>query len=251
MEALKKLLENEVKKRNTYCEISRDKPDPLFIARKYQDEWISLLCALYSYGNARSIVSFLETVDFSLLESGEKEITKAFQNSYYRFQNKDDVINSFLTIKRAKEHYGSAQNLFLQGYGKSRNVIEGIYALIENLRKVNTYSSKGYDFLFAKIPKRLTTKGVSPLKRWNMYLRWMVREDCLDMGLWERVRKRDLVIPLDTHTFAVSKKLGLLQRSVYDLHAALLLTEKLKEFDPHDPIKYDFALYRLGQEAII
>jgi uncharacterized protein (TIGR02757 family) len=74
----------------------------------------------------------------------------------------------------------------------------------------------------------------------------MVR-DGIDFGLWKRVEKKDLIIPLDTHTFNVSHKLGLLNRKTYDLESAILLTNKLKEFDKTDPVKYDFALYRIGQ----
>ena len=79
----------------------------------------------------------------------------------------------------------------------------------------------------------------------------MVRDDNLDMGLWKNVDKKDLILPLDTHTFKVSQKLGLLTRKTYDLKSAILITEKLKEFDENDPIKYDFAIYRLGQEKIL
>lgn len=75
--------------------------------------------------------------------------------------------------------------------------------------------------------------------------------DCLDLGLWKNVRTADLILPLDTHTFKVSQKLGLLERKNYDLKSALLITQKLKEFDVFDPIKYDFALYRLGQEKLL
>ena len=84
-----------------------------------------------------------------------------------------------------------------------------------------------------------------------MYLRWMVRHDELDMGLWSKIDKKDLLMPLDTHTFKVSQKLGLLSRKTYDMKATLELTERLKGFDLTDPIKYDFALYRLGQEKMV
>ena len=102
--------------------------------------------------------------------------------------------------------------------------------------------------MIGKIPK---AKPLSPYKRWNMYIRWMVRCDNIDFGLWKRVSKSDLIIPLDTHTFKVSKKLGLINRKTYDYKAAVLLTQKLKEFDKNDPVKYDFALYRLGQEGVV
>ena len=83
-----------------------------------------------------------------------------------------------------------------------------------------------------------------------MYLRWMIRDDNLDLGLWKNIDKKDLILPLDTHTFKVSQKLGLLTRKNYDLKSALLITDKLKEFDKLDPIKYDFSLYRIGQEKM-
>ena len=84
-----------------------------------------------------------------------------------------------------------------------------------------------------------------------MFLRWMVRSDELDLGLWNGVNKKDLILPLDTHTFKVSQKLGLLNRKTYDLKSALEITSALKKFDINDPIKYDFALYRIGQEKIL
>jgi uncharacterized protein (TIGR02757 family) len=83
-----------------------------------------------------------------------------------------------------------------------------------------------------------------------MYLRWMVRSDELDMGLWNGVDPSELIMPLDTHTFSVSRALGLLKRGQCDMRAAIELTETLKAFDPADPLKYDFALYRIGQEKI-
>jgi uncharacterized protein (TIGR02757 family) len=71
------------------------------------------------------------------------------------------------------------------------------------------------------------------------------------MGLWSDVDRADLIMPLDTHTFKVGQRLGLLKRKSYDLEAAIELTQTLKTFDATDPLKYDFALYRLGQEKLV
>ena len=79
----------------------------------------------------------------------------------------------------------------------------------------------------------------------------MVRKDNLDLGLWSKIDKKDLLLPLDTHTFKVSERLGLLKRKTYDMKAAIEITNRLRQFDKDDPIKYDFALYRLGQEKIV
>jgi len=71
------------------------------------------------------------------------------------------------------------------------------------------------------------------------------------MGLWSKIPTNALLMPLDTHTFQVSRKLGLLQRKTYDMRASIELTETLRGFDANDPIRYDFALYRIGQEGIV
>jgi uncharacterized protein (TIGR02757 family) len=125
--------------------------------------------------------------------------------------------------------------------------------LIQNITTINPYESRGYKFLISSPLKRdkqnnIKQVGNSPYKRYNMFLRWAVRKDNLDMGLWSDISTKDLILPLDTHTFKIGQKLGLLKRKTYDLKSAILLTNKLKEFDKNDPVKYDFAIYRLGQE---
>lgn len=255
LEKIKALLDNEVKLRNDIIELSADTPDPLMVAKKYNDEYIALICALFSYGNAKLIVKFLNSLDFDLLEQSDEVIQNSLKNHYYRFQNSDDVSALFIAIKRLKKE-NSLENIFKSAYDVNSDVLEGISKIIESILKVYEYSSKGYKFLVGTPPKRdknaaIKQIGNAPYKRYNMFLRWMVRKDNLDMGLWKNVDKKDLILPLDTHTFKVSLKLGLLTRKTYDLKSAILITETLKEFDKKDPIKYDFALYRIGQENIL
>ena len=245
---LKERLNREVALRNHADEVSYEKPDPILVARRDKEAYSSLVCALFGYGRADLIVRFLDSLDFSLLDADETEITKAFSSHYYRFQNSRDVSEFFMTLKRLKKEV-DLETLFLDGYAKENSVIHGVNSIITQMRSVNSYSSRGYDFLVSKQVHR--TKGASALKRWMMFLRWMVRDDETDFGLWKGVDEKDLIIPLDTHTFNVSQKLGLLNRKTYDLQAAIELTNKLREFDPEDPVKYDFALYRLGQEKIV
>jgi uncharacterized protein (TIGR02757 family) len=249
---LKIQLDIEVENRNHKDELSIDKPDPLWIAKKYNNEYIALICALFAYGNAKQIVKFLSSLDFDLLNKSEDEIKHSLHNKYYRFQTNDDLIALFIAIKRLKADY-SLEDIFYKGYINKGNVLEGIITIISALETIYPYKSQGYKFLIGSQPKldsqgNIKHIGNSPYKRYNMFLRWMVRCDNLDMGLWEKVDKKDLILPLDTHTFKVGQKLGLLTRKTYDLKSAILITDKLKEFDKNDPIKYDFALYRLGQE---
>jgi uncharacterized protein (TIGR02757 family) len=185
-------------------------------------------------------------LDMGLLDADEKVIRKTLSKHYYRFQNGEDVVQFFITLSRMKKET-SLNALFLLGYETNKDVIEGINMLLEKMLAVNPYRSRGYGFLIGKITTK--RKGSGALKRWNMYLRWMVRYDAIDMGLWSGVDTKDLLLPLDTHTFKMGHRFGLLKRKSYDLEAAWELTQKLKSFDKKDPIKYDFALYRLGQEG--
>lgn len=254
---LKEKLDFECSKRNCIGELCEKKPDPLIVATKYKNEYISLICALFAYGNAGQIVKFLNSLDFDLLQHDvdEATIVEKLKGKYYRFQTNEDVVAIFLAFKKIQK-IGTLEDIFYQGYSKNNNVIDGIEMIIKTIQDVQNYSSHGYDFFFGKGPKRdkngmIKTRGNSPYKRYNMFLRWMVRKDNIDLGLWKKVNKKDLILPLDTHTFKVSQQLGLLKKCPYDLNAAILITEKLKEFDISDPVKYDFAIYRIGQENIL
>lgn len=246
------LLNKEFDARNNSSELSFDKPDPLLIASKFTNEYAILLCALFAYGNAKQIVKFIDSLPFYIFDENKNyNLDSLLDNKYYRFQNNNDVIEIFKTFLNFKKHNISLLSLFLNGYKKNNNVIEGIDNIINEIYKINSYSSQGYSFLIGK-PSNGKTKGVSAFKRWNMFLRWMVRDDELDLGLWSKdINTSDLIMPLDTHTFNLGKSLGLIKRKTYDLESAIELTNSLKNLDYTDPVKYDFALYRLGQEKII
>lgn len=248
LQEVKALLDNEIAQRNNDSEITQDKLDPLWVAHRYQDEWVSLICALFAYGNVKAIVGFLESLDFSLLDASELEIKKTLATHYYRFQNAEDVSAFFIALARLKKRE-RLESIFKTAYQVEYNIFAGINALIEAIHKAYPYESRGYRFLIGKTITK--TKGNSCMKRWFLFLRWMVRHDCIDMGLWSEVNPAHLIMPLDTHTFNVSRRLGILKRKTYDLEAAVALTEVFKMYDKDDPIKYDFALYRLGQEKMV
>jgi uncharacterized protein (TIGR02757 family) len=248
MQEIKAMLDKEVKARDNHHELSYDKPDPLLIASRYKDESIALICALFAYGNAKQIVKFLDSLDFLLLEKSEDEIRAKLSKHYYRFQKGEDVIAIFITLKRLKE-IETIENIFYEGYKKEQNILDGLWNFITTIKEIYPYESRGYNFLIGSVPKKIGSAGT--YKRYMMFLRWMVRKDTLDMGLWSKIEKKDLLMPLDTHTFQVSLRLGLLKRKTYDMKALIELTERFKTFDKSDPIKYDFALYRLGQERVL
>ncbi|WP_456390470.1 TIGR02757 family protein [Hydrogenimonas sp.] len=242
--SLRNLLLREADRRNDTDELSGGAADPLQVAAQQRDDRAILLCALFGYGNAVAIVKFLRSLDFSLLNAKEPEIRQALDQHYYRFQSSEDVVQIFLTFSKIAS--GQLEEIFMEGYSKKRRVIDGVFVLLEYLYGLNEYRSRGYEFLLGKVPE--DKKPKSAYKRWMMFLRWMVRHDNVDLGRWKRVSPSDLIMPLDTHTFHVSRELGLLNRKSCDWKAAILLTEKLKSVCPEDPVRFDFALYRIGQE---
>ncbi len=104
-------------------------------------------------------------------------------------------------------------------------------------------------------PKRTQKHVATPTrkstcKRLNMFLRWMVRADDkgVDFGLWKQIKPSQLLMPLDVHVDRVARRFNLIERKQTDWKTVLELTEKLRQFDPKDPVKYDFALFGYGLE---
>lgn len=231
--------------------------------------YIALICALFAYGNVGAIVRFLDLLDFGLLDSREAIMASDFP--YYRFQNSTEVKLFFLSINDMIEQHK------LESLLKSHKQSTPIYCFINECisaiwQSASKYASvlkyqlpaqnantsnkdfNGFAFLVGTPIANISATNMpsSPLKRWNMFLRWLVRKDNIDLGLWGNfISPNELLLPLDTHTFSVCSALGLLKRKSYDFKAVLEVSQNLAQFDKNDPIKYDFALYRLGQKGII
>jgi uncharacterized protein (TIGR02757 family) len=114
---------------------------------------------------------------------------------------------------------------------------------------------RSYFFSLPDYPHRTMKHVSSPsqkstCKRLNMFLRWMVRkDDCgVDFGIWDRIKPSELIMPCDLHVDRVARKLQLITRKQTDWQTAVELTQRLREFDANDPVKYDFALFGLGIE---
>jgi uncharacterized protein (TIGR02757 family) len=114
---------------------------------------------------------------------------------------------------------------------------------------------RSYFFSLPDFPHRTKKHVSSPsqkstCKRLNMFLRWMVRKDDhgVDFGIWNQINPANLIMPCDLHVDRVARKLNLITRKQTDWQTAVELTDRLREFDPLDPVKYDFALFGLGIE---
>ena len=161
----------------------------------------------------------------------------------HRFVGPGQIASLLWGISRMLREQGRLKPSFLRGYSREGNVVDGLETLVADLWPVNDPAGlPGPGFLLAAV------RGGSPLKRLNLFLRWMVRDDEIDLGLWEEVPPSNLLIPLDVHVFRIARFLGLLPftRSGPRLRDAVALTDALRRIDPVDPVRFDFALSHLG-----
>ncbi|HVK96407.1 MAG TPA: TIGR02757 family protein, partial [Flavisolibacter sp.] len=146
---------------------------------------------------------------------------------------------------------------FLQSHYSNNNSLESAFSKWMNKDDSSIENAlngfHNYFFSLDTVPERTKKHIAAPVrnsscKRLNMYLRWMVRKDNsgVDFGIWKKIAPSQLVCPIDVHVARVAKRFNLLQRKPVDWQAAKELTAQLKNFDPDDPAKYDFALFGIG-----
>ena len=133
--------------------------------------------------------------------------------------------------------------LFEYGYSNNNDIKIMLQTSVDYFYSNNEHSV-GQGF-YHMIPN---PKNGGAMKRMLMYLRWMVRKSDVDLGIWNFIKPKDLLIPLDVHVSRVSRNMGLLKRKSNDYLAVLELTESLRKYCPNDPIKYDFAMFGYGIE---
>jgi uncharacterized protein (TIGR02757 family) len=136
-------------------------------------------------------------------------------------------------FKHCYAKYGTLEKLF----ASQSNVWQGINLFREEMAEGNNglYTSH-----------IANPEANSACKRINMALRWLVRKGPVDMGLWKSVKPSSLYIPLDVHVARNARATGLLERKSNDKKAVIEITEKLRQFCPEDPVKYDFVLFSIG-----
>ena len=226
-------------------DVSTIAPDPLQLVLRYDDpldqETTGLIAAAFAYGRAETIVANIGAVlakmrpgPYAYLQSFDaREAMKRFAGFSHRFHKTNDLVAFFQAIANAIREHGSIGALFEKCYDANDADIAPSLT-----RFVGALGADGY----------LTSspEDGSACKRMNLYLRWMVRRTAPDLGLWTFVDPAKLVMPLDTHVHRIANFLGLTDRKSGDWKTARALTDKLARFDAADPVRYDFALCRLG-----
>jgi uncharacterized protein (TIGR02757 family) len=234
--------------------------DPLEFPHRFQEpvdrEVVGLVASSLAYGNVKIIRRSVERVLSPLgrnpgsrvTRTDAKEMLRELRGFRHRWTRARDVACLFTFAGRMIEERGSIGAFFAESYvegdmaGSLRRFSERAIALDHGglYRSRALPKDAGVRFFF---PNPVTGAA----KRLNMYLRWMARpDDGVDLGLWRFVPTRDLVIPLDTHIFRIGRHLGWTSRKTPGFRTALDITRSLARFDPEDPVKYDFALSRLG-----
>ena len=250
-ENIKDLLEDRYLKYNRPAFIAKD---PIVIPHsfsKLQDiEIAGFFAAILAWGQrvtiikkCRELMQRMDDVPYLFITEGQENDLKALLGFKHRTFNDTDLLYLVSFFKAFYQQHVSLEEAFTGSRGQILNQkqrLEHFYNLV---------------FSYPDAPHRTRKHISSPAKksackRINMYLRWMVRQDDkgVDFGIWQNIKPTDLVCPCDVHVVRVARKLGLITRIQTDWEAAVELTQHLQQFDPDDPVKYDFALFGLGIE---
>lgn len=252
MQGLKDFLDEKVEKYNQPGFITLD---PISIPHRFsknEDIEISgFFAAILAWGQRKTIINkcielfhLMDNAPHDFLLNHQETDLKPFLKFKHRTFNDVDTLYFIHFLAEFYRNYDSLEEAFVLGQNNQLDAMESILARFHQ-----------FFFSLPDSPGRTKKHIATPArkaacKRINMYLRWMVRSDDkgVDFGLWKKISPSQLICPCDLHVDRVGRKLGLITRKQTDWLTAMELTQKLREFDPEDPVKYDFALFGLGIE---
>lgn len=221
-------------------------------AQKEDREIAGLFAALFAWGK-RSIIlhktsELLQRMDHAphdFILNGKKAALKGFR---HRTLNADDVWGIVSGLRVIYREHGGLESVF-SFYSRKQHLPPGqkSWMGIQHFRDI-VVSRPGFP---ERSHKHLSNpEAGSAAKRLHLYLRWMVRQDAVDCGLWTGLHPQDLNCPLDVHTGRVGRALGLIQRKQNDRKTVEELTAGLRALSPDDPVRYDLALFGLGESGL-
>ncbi len=235
----------------TYENTSFIKDDPVQFPHRFQNrkdiEIAGFIASLAAYGSRKVFIKKLDTL-FQIAENEPLNFILNFDPKLlgdfnYRFGKTEDFTQIFSVMKNLYKHDGGLKELFEYAYKNVGTLRDAkFFNIITDYFYSRAEENAGQGFYFM-IPN---PNNGGAMKRMNMFLRWMVRKPPVDFGVWDFIPTSELLIPLDVHVARVSREMGLLKRNSNDFKAVVELTDKLKEFDQFDPVKYDFATFGYG-----
>ncbi len=233
--------------------------DPIQIVRRFADpadrEVVGFCAAALAFGRVASVLHSIERL-VAVMGPSPAAFVRAFDAQrdaralkpiVHRWTKGEDLAALVIILQQMLNH-GSIEAFFLEGYDPAAADISGALesfstrALATDLRSAygNRKPRPGVAYFFSR-----PSRG-GACKRLNLFLRWMVRQDAVDFGLWKNLPAARLVVPLDTHVIRVGRCLRLTRYTSPGWKMAADITASLRELDPLDPVKYDFSLCHLG-----
>lgn len=255
--------------------------DPIVIPHQFKEkqdiEIAAFFAAILAWGQRKTIINKCNELflrmggkPFEFIKHHKPSDLKALLGFKHRTFNDTDLLYFVAFLKQHYHNFDSLESAFLLGNDIHPHYMDGMTVVDRQaVSSSPCYSSdfssfsitkalnnfRAYFFSLEDFPKRTIKHISSPVqkstcKRLNMFLRWMVRQDTagVDFGIWRSIPMSALVCPCDVHVDRIARQLGLIERKQTDWQTAIELTEKLRTFDPHDPVKYDFALFGIGVE---
>jgi len=225
--------------------------DPISVPHSFSDprdkEISGFMTAVIAWGrrdlilrNSRLMLELMDNTPYEFIMSASENEIYRLSGFVHRTFNGIDCMYFIKGLRYIYSNFNSMEKILLQGMKAGGSLKEGL----SHLRSVffSLPHASRNEKHFANV------MGGAAGKRLNMFLRWMVRKDNngVDFGIWKKIDPAMLYIPLDLHSGNTARRLGLLTRKMNDWKAVEELTEVLREFDPADPVKYDFALFGLG-----
>lgn len=249
-EALKVYLDELVVQHNRLDFIS---DDPIQIPHQFsqlQDiEITGFWVAMLAWGQRKTIINkanelvkLMDNTPYDFIVNHTEKDRERFLTFKHRTFQATDTLYFLEFLQQFYRQYDSLETAFL-----APNLMDD-----ETVEPALIHFQKQF-FSLPNAPKRTQKHIATPTrnstcKRLNMFLRWMVRKDesGVDFGCWNKIKPAQLLMPLDVHVERVARRLNLIQRKQRDWKTVLELTERLRQFDPDDPVKYDFALFGMG-----
>lgn len=248
-QSLKSFLDEKAARYNQRSFIENDPISvPHRFTRKQDIEISAFWIAVLAWGQRGTIIKkgleLMELMDqtpYDFVRNHQESDLKRFLNFKHRTFNTTDTLYFLHFFQNYYRQYDTLEQAFLadnECFDDMERSLTNFHTLFFNLPESPLRTRKHI----------ATPQKKSACKRINMFLRWMVRQDNMgvDFGIWSQIQPKDLICPCDLHVDRVARKLGLINRKTTDWGTAIELTNNLRELDPLDPVKYDFALFGLG-----
>jgi uncharacterized protein (TIGR02757 family) len=234
--------------------------DPVNLVRPFAepaDREIAGFCAAaLAFGRVASVLNSIRTL-FGAMGPHPAAFVRRFDPGtappalhamVHRWIRGQDVIALLWILRQMLDRSGSIERFFAEGHRDDAPDVSGALdsfsrrALALDLRRA-----------YGRVPRRAGVcyffprpSAGSACKRLNLFLRWMVRRDAIDLGVWTRVTPARLIVPLDTHVIRLGRCLGLTRYTSPGWKMAAEITASLRALDPGDPVRYDFSLCHVG-----